>query len=138
MIDNTVDIIDSRDVIQRIQELKDEWSEATEEVSPDWYVLSEDDWAVGLGWDGAREIVALLELAEEGQELADWEYGETLVRDSYFTEYAEQLAEDIGAIDLSASLNWPLQYIDWERAAEALQMDYVQITFDGVTYWARA
>jgi hypothetical protein len=137
MLDNTEDVIDSRDVIQRLEELKIEWAVTTGEDADD-FSLSEDDWSVGLGWDGAVEIVALLELADQGASLADWEYGETLIRDSYFEEYAQQLAEDIGAIDSDASLGWPLGYIDWERAAEALQMDYTPIEFDGVTYWARA
>lgn len=28
-------------------------------------------------------------------------------------------------------------YIDWKRAAEALQSDYTSVEFDGVTYWVR-
>jgi hypothetical protein len=28
--------------------------------------------------------------------------------------------------------------INWEEAAEALQMDYTPIEFDGETYWGRA
>jgi hypothetical protein len=138
MIDNTEDVIDSRDVIARIDELKAEWTDATDGEDPDLYALSEDDWSVGLGWDGAAEIVALLELAEQGKSLADWEYGETLIRDDYFPQYAQELAEDIGAIDTSATYtSWPLQYIDWDRAADALLMDYTTVEFDGVTYWAR-
>lgn len=142
MTDNTEDVIDSRDVIERIAELKAEWSEnITEEdgshPNPDDYGLSEDDWALGLGWDEAAEIVALIDLAEQGaRDLVDWEYGETLIRDDYFPEYAQELAEDIGAIERDGG--WPLQYIDWQRAADALQMDYTPIEFDGVTYWARS
>lgn len=37
-------------------------------------------------------------------------------------EFAEQLAEDIGVIDESAS--WPNDCIDWERATRELFMDY--------------
>lgn len=33
-------------------------------------------------------------------------------------EYAENLADDIGAIDGDAK--WPMMYIDWERAARDL------------------
>lgn len=36
-------------------------------------------------------------------------------------QYAEQFAEDIGAIDDNAT--WPNYYIDWERAARDLFMD---------------
>lgn len=50
-------------------------------------------------------------------------------------EYAETLAEDIGAIDRNAG--WPLMHIDWEAAADALKMDYRQVDYDGVAYWMR-
>ena len=46
-------------------------------------------------------------------------------------EYAQDLAESIGAIDSDAS--WPLSYIDWERAARDLMMDYYTfVTPEGV------
>lgn len=64
----------------------------------------------------------------------DW-YPVTLIRETYFKDYAQELAEDVGAIDPKAS--WPLSYIDWDAAAEALQMDYTAVEFDGVTYWTR-
>lgn len=136
MPSNTDDIIDSRDIIARIEELRAEWTEATEGDDPDLYDLSEDDWAFGLGAEGAAEMQALLDLVAEGKDLADWEYGETLVRDSYFVDYAQELAEDIGAVDPNAG--WPNGYIDWERAARDLRMDYTSVEFDGVTYWGRS
>ena len=34
--------------------------------------------------------------------------------------------------------NWPFNCIDWEKAAEELQQDYMSIDFDGVTYWMRS
>lgn len=77
---------------------------------------------------------ALIELAVQGETLEDWNYGCTLVRDSYFTEYAQELARDIGA---APSNEWPGRCIDWEQAARELQVDYTPLDFDGVTYWAR-
>jgi hypothetical protein len=129
--------IDSRDVIARIEELKAEWSEATEGENSDDYSLSEDDWSVGLGEDGAAEMVALLALAKEGADnFSDWVHGETLIRDSYFKEYAQELADDIGAI--KADAGWPLNCIDWEQAARELRMDYTSVEFGDVTYWGRS
>ena len=136
-VDNNEDVLDTRDIIARIEELKLEWNEGTGGDNPDDYTLSEDDWAVGLGEDGAHEIVALLELAKEGADnFADWEHGETLVRDSYFKEYAQELGDYIGAI--KADAGWPLNCIDWEQAARELRMDYTSVEFDGVTYWGRS
>jgi antirestriction protein len=37
-------------------------------------------------------------------------------------DYAEELAEDIGAIDHDAG--WPMNCIDWDRATRELSMDY--------------
>ena len=136
---NTDDVIDSRDVIARIEELEGERdsfeidAEILDEpgtigdVEVEWAIQNEDD---------AKELKALTELAEEAEDYAsDWRYGETLIRDGYFEDYARDLAEDIGAIKEDAS--WPNTYIDWEAASEALKQDYTSVEFDGVTYWVR-
>ena len=82
------------------------------------------------------EIGALLEqLLELEGNIPDWPYGETLISDHYFEDYARELAEDIGAIDDDA--RWPACHIDWPAAARALRMDYSAYEVDGVTYWAR-
>lgn len=116
-ISNSDDVIDSRDVIERIEELAA--IEATD-------VTDEE----------LEEYRALVALAAEAKDYAaDWEHGETLIRDSYFVKYAQELAEDIGAINTDAG--WPNTCIDWERAAWELRMDYTSVEFDGVTYWVR-
>lgn len=109
------DVMDSRDIIERIAEL-----EALE---------TRDE-------DEAYELYALKRLEEEASGFGDWEYGGTLIRDSYFEAYARELAEDIGAI--SGEEGWPLGCIDWERAADQLRQDYTSIEFNGVTYWVRS
>lgn len=87
-------------------------------------------------YEEANEYLALLELCREAEGYGDWRYGETLVRDSYFANYAQQLAEDIGVVKENAS--WPNNCIDWEQAARELKMDYTAVDFDGVTYWLRS
>lgn len=59
----------------------------------------------------------------------------TFIRESHFTEYAEQLAEDIGAVNEGAQ--WPNNCIDWDKAASELKIDYTSADLDGVTYWFR-
>ena len=111
-ISNSDDVIDSRDVIARIEELED----------------SDDD-------DDKEELDALKALAEEAKGYApDWHYGATLVRDSYFTEYAEELCKDIG--DLPKVIPHYIE-IDWEATARNIQQDYTEVDFDGVAYWIR-
>lgn len=57
------------------------------------------------------------------------------VAESDFEDFARETAESIGAI--SSEGGWPIDYIDWERAADALQMDYTAVEFDGTTYYTR-
>jgi hypothetical protein len=114
------DTFDSRDVIDRIAYLSD----MRDNYGDDF--LSEDA-------EGLAKLEAFADEAESY--VSDWKYGEVFISDDYFEDYARELAEDIGAIDRNAE--WPLQYVDWEAAADALKQDYTEIEFDGVTYWAR-
>jgi Antirestriction protein (ArdA) len=68
------------------------------------------------------------------EELADNE--PAMISNSYFEQYAQELAEDIGAINKSNE--WPIYCIDWERATRELKMDYTSVDMDGETYWFRA
>ena len=134
-IRNTDDTIDSRDVIARIEEL-----EASLECEHDARETTLSfDYAIQDGAnfpESADELRILKALADEASGYAaDWPHGETLIRDSYFKDYAMELADDIGAIDNNAS--WPLTCIDWDQAARELQMGYSAVDFDGVTYWIR-
>lgn len=132
-MNNFEDIIDSRDVINRISELVDERDEWIDEQEAD--VVQDEEWAEEYP-EESEELDALEALADEASASPDWQHGEALIRDSYFETYAQELAEEIGAVNPSAA--WPNNYIDWERAAEALQMDYMRVEFDGIDYWIRA
>lgn len=115
---NAADLIDSRQVIARIEYLR-----AFVEEHPTHE-------------DAAHELKVLEALEDEASGYAaDWRYGETLIRDSYFEDYAKELAEDIGAIKNDAV--WPNTCIDWAQAARELQQDYSCVKFDGVDYWVR-
>ena len=83
------------------------------------------------------DYTAVAEFAQEFEDNAeDYPYGETAIRDSYFTEYARELCTDRGY--LSSDLPEFIRgNIDWEGVASAIQVDYTDITFDGVTYWTR-
>lgn len=141
-ISNSDDVIDSRDVIERIDELETELTAAYEGEgnSPrltfdEWVTNAADDDAHTLQ-DAAREFKALKAVADEAEGSPDWEHGEALIRDSYFVEHAQQLADDIGAV--SKDQSWPNNFIDWEAAADALKQDYTSVDFDGVEYWVRS
>ncbi len=113
-INNHDNIIDSRDVIDRIEEL-----ENTDDA------------------EEKQELSVLEALAAECSDYApDWEYGETLIRRSHFVAYAEQLAIDCGSVE--PTHNWPNYCIDWEEAADELEQDYTSVDFDGVEYLIRS
>lgn len=128
-VDNYQDILDSRDVIARIDELKS-MIEAYEDEDED-NDLDADD-----AIEYREELTKLEALAEEAAGYAsDWTYGEALIRNSYFETYAEELADDL--VEGFREMRWPLNHIDWKAAAEELQQDYTEIDFDGVAYWIR-
>ena len=147
---NDEDILDSRDVIERFEELEAEraaLAEAVEEAGAE--VEASDDAGILHAqrefddarddlreWDGENrhELDALREFIDEGSD--EWRHGETLIRESYFEDYARELADDIGAV--SGNESWPLTCIDWERAARELRMDYTSADFDGITYYYRS
>lgn len=129
-IDEWADILDSRDIIARIEYLEGVQSDADEDCG------EEDCEAEPLTEDETAELVALKALAEEGEQYAaDWIHGETLIRESYFVTYAQELADDI--CDMSNASAWPFNHIDWEAAATDLRQDYSEIEFNGVTYLVR-
>ena len=126
--DGTEDTLDSREIIERIEELEAELEDSDNH--------SEDDFA-----DMARELAALKALASEAEDSPDWQYGETLIHDSYFTEYTEQLIDDCypEVSKALASSDWPMTCLkmDYEKAARDLKVDYMPVEFNGSTYWIR-
>lgn len=133
-VDLRADVIDVRGIIARVLELRDEREEYNEKMG------SPDAWD-GVP-DGEPEELGMLEgilseLAGYGGDEefeGDW-YPITLIAESYFQEYAQDLAEECGMVDTSA--RWPMTCIDWEQAARELQMDYSSIEIRGFTYWYR-
>ena len=82
--------------------------------------------------DNADELRDLKALAEEAEGYAaDWKHGESLIRESYFTEYCQELCEDVGYIskDLPSWIE-----IDWQATARNMKQDYTEVEFGGVTY----
>lgn len=149
---NADDLIDIRDVIARIEELEETKNEfilnessIPEDESPSWGEVIENKNETEFKWnetDGGIELKQLTEFMEEfkgyggdEQYKGDW-YPITLIRDSYWQEFCEDLVRDIG--DLPNELpNYIKSNINWADVAEDLQVDYTSGEFDGVTYWAR-
>lgn len=136
---NSDAVIDSRDVIEAIEELESQ----LEELPASGTEPDSDERA-----DLIDELAPLKAFAVQASEVSDWPYGEQFVRDDYFEDFARQLAEDCAGDRTESEMirndgrgeHWPFTFctIDWEAAAEALKGDYTPYEFDGVTYWARA
>ena len=104
----------------------------------DWWddeMIAEEDTSNG-DTDLADLRTALQELRGECEGYG-WEYGIGFIRESYWVDYCRGLADDIGAVDKSA--RWPMSFIDWDAAADALTVDYDETEIDGTTYyWSEA
>ncbi len=139
-------VIDSRDLIERSKEIESE----IEDLESDREQLRDELSDTDLPEDAERLRAELSGIEDEikdlreeqgeiealGEDVSEWEDGATLIHEDYFEEYAQELAEDIGAIDRNAS--WPLTCIDWKEAAEQLAQDYTHVDYDGETYLVRS
>lgn len=159
-INTTDEIIDSRDVIARIEELEAEreaLSDAVEECQAAYDFHNSEDTKNGPEWDDlteaidrlaewdeseeAEELRNLQALAEECEGVPDWIYGAQLIREDYFTTYIENLIDE--CYEMPKQINsgdWPWRHmtIDYEAAADEAKVDYTDVTFDGETYFVRA
>ena len=126
-LDLSANTVDVRDIIERVEELENTVPPAEESDGDD----NED----------REELATLVGILDDlkgngGDEQwrGDW-YPTTLIRETYFEDYARELAEDIGAIDKDAA--WPARHIDWEAAAQELLQDYQETDIEGTTYYYR-
>lgn len=107
-------VIDSRDIIERLQELE-----------ADIENLDESD---------KEELELLRAVNEDGQNYSDWGHGETLINNSYWVEYVQELLDDTG--DIPKDLPHYI-VIDWEATADNIQYDYASIDVGGNDFWIR-
>ncbi len=130
--DNT---IDSRDVIARVEELTGERDSYNDEHEAD-----DTSWAKAFPME-AEELEELEKLAAEAEKSPDWLHGETLINEDYFTDYIEELIKDCYEMPKAMeSGEWPWRHMtmDYEAAAKEAKVDYMEVSFRGVTFLIRA
>lgn len=133
-ITNDDNYIDVRDIIARVEQLEALRTPGSVDLGSDEDHHADQD---SLFAELAMFESLLSELAGNGGD-EDWRgswYPISLIRESHWVEYAQELAEDIGAIKKDSA--WPNNHIDGDAAADALLVDYSSVEFDGVTYYYR-
>lgn len=136
-INNNEDVMDSRDIIERIEELRESIESASGKDCGDFggehgwleYALTCDNVDSGQ----VEALKTLTSVADQASDYApDWEYGEQLIRHSYFEEYMDEMIADCYEVpkELPSFMAIVLDYV-------ALRMDYTEVDFDGVTYLIR-
>lgn len=165
-INNTEDLLDSRDIIERIEELEseqdsyveeyeeakeeaDELGEPTERLTNAINALSEywgcnpeevDDWVAGFRnpADEYNGDEELYHLKKLADQLEG--YGDWEHGETLIRyDYFTEYVEDLlkDCGDLPKDIPWYIK-IDWEETARNIKMDYTEGDFDGVTYYMRA
>lgn len=105
------DIIDSRDLIARIEFLE--------------YILEDNDAFEVETEEEREELKKLKEFAAGFEGYGDFEHGESIISGEYFVEYTKQLITDCGYIskDMPSFIS---DNIDWEGVAEDIKVDYME------------
>ena len=85
--------------------------------------------------DEYQEMLALREAVDELGEPSCRDGDAPLISEDYFTDYAQELAED--CCDVPRDLKWPFTCIDWDEAADELKADYSTLTLFGNDYYYR-
>ena len=141
-IDNT---IDSRDVIERIEELEaeretlleiydefDEFDEFGKEDNSKERIEARDALTKFDNSEEGQELTALKKLAEQGENIDDWQYGVGLIHEDYFETVMDDMVANCYTLpkDLPSWMTITYDY-------DALKQDYTEIDFDGQTYYVR-
>ncbi len=137
--------LDTRDLQEQIDNLESEIEELNEDL---------EDLEKDLGMCGSKhellttqdeiesakeslqdlrdELQPLLDLKAEG--IPEWDDGATLIPESDWEEYVEDLLKDCGYI--SNDVPWWI-VIDWAATADNVAADYSTVDYDGDTYYYR-
>lgn len=126
------DVLDSRVILDRAGELRDEKDHHDRERMMPWSAVDPA---------GASELDHLEELIEQLRHVGGDrpEDGQILVRENYLANYVKEFYEDTTDQDLLSQvrerLELPWQHVDWAAVAEDHRSDYTEVTFRDITYY---
>ena len=132
------DTIDSRELAELLTEMATDRADLVDAVddadSPEVEATAKREL---VEWDDehGEAYKALEEFCNEAEKYCDdWHHGVQLILEEHWTEYAEQLTHDLGALSRDMP-TWVV--IDWEATGENLKADYTAIEWGAYTYWVR-
>ena len=149
-MDFTENVIDTRDIQDRIDELNDdidtlenEISDLSEEIDELNEEDADDKNEIDLKLDDIEDKQGQIEdlqeelsmLLDVKSEVPEFSHGETLIHEDYWMEYVQELCEECDYI----TKDFPYWIeIDWEATAKNVAMDYSTIELDGNTFYFRS
>jgi len=138
-------MIDSRELIEEREELKEQVFDAFIEDFPQYEemtdsyddILFDEEELEGFVELYSEEIDRVKQIDDLEQEIghSEWVYGLTLIPYDDFTEYVKDLLEDCG--NIPRDLPWYIE-VDWEKTAENVSADYSQVTFEDEEFLYRS
>lgn len=134
------DIIDSRQIFDRIKELKLEGLELKNEISDKRKELNFDkiDSLIYQKKDIENEIALLQDFCKECKNYtSEFEYGAAIISWHYFEDYCQEMAKDFGYLpNLDRHTFNPIHnFIDWKSWAEFQKMNYSEISCNGYNFF---
>lgn len=143
-------VFDSRDLAERLNELEGERESLEQDVTDAEDEIADDDSDEDMATRQSNLVAAQEALGEfddeSGDELrilqklrdeigSEFDHGETIISESKWPEYVQELCEDIGDIprDMPSYI-----VIDWDATGENLKVDYGEIEIGGETYFFRS
>lgn len=136
------DILDTRDLAERRDELKETIFESFIENFPEYKDDTDsfddilfDEEEIESWKDGFEdELKEIEEIDTIEDNCSEFTYGETLIADFYFEDYCRDFCEEVGYI----SKDFPsFIEIDWDATANNMRQDYTEAEYQGTTYFFR-
>lgn len=136
-------MLDSRDLIQERDDLKEEILNNFNECFPQYEVEIFEDilfdeeeiesWREF--WEGELQTIEEIDDLENEVSTSEWDYGLLLIPEKDFEEYVQVMITDCEYI----SEDFPSWIkIDWETTTDNVKVDYSEVEFRGETYYHRS
>jgi len=133
------DVFDSRDILEKIDELKSEALSLKNEI---FELFKKRNLADILSIKNQKEVITqeitILQNFKQDCEnyTSEFESGATIISWRYFGDYCEECAYEFGYISKSKNYSNPLyNCIDWRQWADFMRQDFAEVSCEGGNYF---